>query len=120
MNRLGRLGAGFIGTVGLIGLLLQTSAGQTLLEENPPCCWDMWDPGWTQRYLWGPGHMGPRQRQMMLRHWTFMHEGVPTAYRGQSSIIEVTDDAIQAGAALYEANCASCHGPSGQGGGSTR
>ena len=79
--------------------------------------WDMWDPGWMHREMWGPGRMGPEQRQRMLRHWTFMHEGVPEAYRGQTSPQDMTKETIEAGASLYAENCARCHGPTGQGDG---
>lgn len=106
-----------LGLLGLAGLAPWPGVAQTNLGDDPPCCWDMWDPGWTQRYLWGPGHMGPMQRRRMLRHWTFMHEGVPEVYRGQSSTIAIDAKAIDEGATLYTANCASCHGPTGQGDG---
>ena len=46
-----------------------------------------------------------------------MHEGVPEAYRGQSSTLEMTEEAIQAGASLYAEHCARCHGATGQGDG---
>lgn len=68
--------------------------------------WDMWDPGWMHREMWGPGRMGPGQRQRMLRHCTFMHEGVPEAYRGQSRTKDMTEETIEAGASLYAENCA--------------
>lgn len=79
--------------------------------------WDMWDPGWMHRPMWNPMHMGPGQQQRMLRHMTFMHQGVPAKYRGQASTVAPTDAAIGEGAALYARNCASCHGPTGQGDG---
>ncbi len=102
----------------LAGLVLpQVTLGQIVPEERSPCCWDMWDPGWIQRDRWGPGHMGPRQRQRMLRHWTFMHEGVPAAYRGQTSTIVTNDVTVEDGAGLYAEYCASCHGTNGQGDG---
>jgi len=90
----------------------QPNQGQT-----PACCWDMWDPGWTQRPMWHPGHMGQGQRQRMVRHWTFMHNGVPSQYRGQSSTIALTEESIRDGATLYADNCARCHGPTGGGDG---
>jgi hypothetical protein len=81
MNALKRWITVGIGLFGLVGLTPFLAGAQPRSGDNPPCCWDMWDPGWTQRYLWGPGHMGPMQRQRILRHWTFMHEGVPEDYR---------------------------------------
>ena len=108
------LGLGFLTFLGFTSFL---AGAQPHYGNGPPCCWDMWDPGWTQRYLWGPGHMGPMQRQRMLRHWTFMHEGVPEDYRDQASTITINQQTLGEGAALYADSCASCHGPTGQGDG---
>jgi mono/diheme cytochrome c family protein len=79
--------------------------------------WDMWDPGWMRRPMWDPGHMGPMQQQRMLRHWTFMHQGVSAEYRGQTSTVAPTEATIHEGATLYAQHCASCHGPTGLGDG---
>jgi mono/diheme cytochrome c family protein len=79
--------------------------------------WDMWDPGWMQRPMWNPRHMGPGQQQRMLRHWTFMNQGVPAEYRGQTSTVAPTEATIREGAMLYAQNCASCHGSTGLGDG---
>ncbi|MGI9420774.1 MAG: c-type cytochrome [Geminicoccaceae bacterium] len=117
MNALKRWIVGCLGLCSLIGFMPSLGIAQADLGDDPPCCWDMWDPGWTQRYLWGPGHMGPMQRQRMLCHWTFMHEGVPEGYRGQISSIAIDEQTIGEGGSLYAENCASCHGPTGQGDG---
>jgi mono/diheme cytochrome c family protein len=61
--------------------------------------------------------MGPMQQQRMLRHWTFMHQGVPAEYRGQTSIIAPTEAPVQEGGRLYAENCASCPGSTGLGDG---
>jgi mono/diheme cytochrome c family protein len=53
----------------------------------------------------------------MLRHRTFMHQGVPAEYRGQTSTVALTEATIREGATLYAENCASCHGPTGLGDG---
>jgi mono/diheme cytochrome c family protein len=117
MNALKRWIVGCLGLLSFVGVMPSPSLAQTNLRDDPPCCWDMWDAGWTQRYLWGPGHMGHMQRQRMLRHWTFMHEGVPEDYRDQASTITINEQTIGEGAALYAESCASCHGPTGQGDG---
>ena len=117
MSTLKRWIVGSMVLVGFAGFMQSISVAQSDLGDDPPCCWDMWDPGWTQRYLWGPGHMGPMQRQRVLRHWTFMHEGVPEDYRGQSNTIAIDEETISEGAVIYAKNCASCHGPSGRGDG---
>lgn len=66
---------------------------------------------------WGWGRMGPGQEQRMQRHWTYMNEGVPSAYRGARSSVRATPEIIAEGKALYSDNCASCHGAAGLGDG---
>jgi mono/diheme cytochrome c family protein len=83
--------------------------------RDPPVGWDMWDPGWTRRDVWRPDRMDRSLRWRLTRHETFMREGVPPAYRGASNPSARTPDTIRAGGALYAANCAACHDPSGLG-----
>lgn len=66
---------------------------------------------------WGWGNMGPGQEQRMQRHWTYMNEGVPAAYRGARSTVRATPEVVAEGRALYSQNCASCHGTAGLGDG---
>jgi mono/diheme cytochrome c family protein len=66
---------------------------------------------------WGMGSMGPGQQQRMQRHWTYMNEGVPTAYQGARSSVRATPEVISEGRNLYMDNCASCHGSDGLGDG---
>ena len=72
------------------------------------------------------GRMGPgmdrgsgmgQGRPSMLRHQYFMRNGIPEAYRGKISSIELSPKIIAEGAVLYSDNCASCHGPKGFGDG---
>ncbi len=111
---------GLTAIAGLAGMLTfppAVASAQPIQEQTPACCWDMWDPGWTQRPMWEPGQMGQGQRQRMVRHWTFMHNGVPSQYRGQTSTVALTEESIREGATLYADNCARCHGPTGGGDG---
>jgi len=78
---------------------------------------DWWNPGWMQRDHWRPGHMGPGQRQRMMRHWAYMNEGVPAPYRGARSTISTTPETVAEGQNLYSTNCVSCHGATGLGDG---
>ena len=87
------------------------------INSPAPCCTDPWDPGGMHRDMWRHENMGPGQRQRMLRHWTFMNEGVPAAYRGARSPLDQTSATVDAGGRLYADNCASCHGASGLGDG---
>ncbi len=66
---------------------------------------------------WGWNNMGPGQQQRVQRHWTYMNEGVPTAYRGARSSVRATSGVIAEGKALYSDNCARCHGTQGMGDG---
>lgn len=66
---------------------------------------------------WGHGNMGPGQQQRMQRYWTYMNEGVPSAYRGARSTIRATPGNLTEGQALYTENCARCHGAKGLGDG---
>lgn len=53
----------------------------------------------------------------MQRHWIYMNDGVPSAYRDARNPLRSTDETVSAGAALYAENCAKCHGPTGLGDG---
>jgi len=93
-------------------------------EPGPQDWWGPRSPDWErmwprdmQRDRWGPGRMGVTQNQRMLRHWTFMTEGVPAAYRGAVSTVEPTPETLALGADLYAAQCAECHGAIGYGDG---
>ncbi len=66
---------------------------------------------------WGHGSMGPGQQQRMQRHWTYMNEDVPAAYREARSTIRATPENVSEGKTLYAENCASCHGAEGLGDG---
>lgn len=70
-----------------------------------------------QRDMWGAGQMGRGMHQRMARHWTFMHQGIPTAYRGAKNPLPPGPKTIGEGRALYTKNCASCHGMTGMGDG---
>lgn len=60
----------------------------------------------------GPG-MGMNNNGMMTRH----HAEIPVEYSGLANPIPADADSLTRGAALYAANCASCHGDGGMGDG---
>jgi len=70
-----------------------------------------------QRDMWGPGQMGPGMQQRMVRHWTFMHQGIPAVYRAERNPLSPNAETISKGDALYQKNCTSCHGATGMGDG---
>ena len=107
------------GIIGVLAGLVLVSFNTVLAQKQtiPPCCVDMWDPGWTERDMWGPDVMEPGRLQRMARHWTFIHGGLPFEYRGLWSPFGQTPDVIKAGATLYQQQCSECHGPQGMGDG---
>ncbi|MEQ8694795.1 MAG: cytochrome c [Gammaproteobacteria bacterium] len=106
---------GFLMAAGLIGLM--NASAETPGQSRQPGQWDMWNPNWMQRDMWGPGQMGPGMQQRMARHWTFMHQGIPPEYRGARNPISVTAETIDEGRVLYRETCSSCHGATGLGDG---
>lgn len=66
----------------------------------------------------GPGMMrGGMMNMSMTRHHYVMRNGLPSRYAGQSSPLAANAENLDAGRKLFAANCASCHGVSGQGDG---
>jgi mono/diheme cytochrome c family protein len=78
---------------------------------------DYWQPDWMVRELWGPGHMPRGMMVRLLRHTTFMQYGVAKAYAGKRSTLVRGPETVAAGRKIYQASCASCHGPDGLGDG---
>jgi mono/diheme cytochrome c family protein len=78
---------------------------------------DRWDPNWMQRDMWGAGQMGPGMDQRMARHRTFMQQGVPAEYRAARNPFSPDTETLDEGRALYQENCAFCHGATGMGDG---
>lgn len=61
--------------------------------------------------------MGHSRSMSMLRHRYVMRNGLPEVYRSRRNPLESTASNLEAGERIYERNCASCHGTSGQGDG---
>jgi mono/diheme cytochrome c family protein len=78
---------------------------------------DRWDPSHLERDMWGQGMMGQGQMHRMQRHWTFMHSGVPSEYRGKRNPLPQTPEIVKAGGELYQKQCSGCHGTQGLGNG---
>ncbi len=66
----------------------------------------------------GPG-MSPWMGRgaSMVRHMYYMHNGIPSEYRGKSNPLSASPEVVREGATLYADNCASCHGARGFGDG---
>ena len=78
-------------------------------------------PGMGMMHRRGMG-AGPMQGRGMMRgnvvrHRYVMMNGIPAPYAGKASPLPATPENIEAGRKLFEENCASCHGKSGEGGG---
>ncbi len=67
------------------------------------------------RELWGPGGMPKGMMVRLLRHTTFMRDGVPKEYEGAKSEASTGPAIIAAGGKLYAEHCAVCHGRDGMG-----
>ena len=98
-------------------LNLSSAVAQSSNQGVQPGQWDMWNPNWMQRHIWGPGPMGPGMRHRMARHWAFMHRGIPAAYYGVRNPFSPNAKSMGEGRTLYQRNCVSCHGKTGMGDG---
>lgn len=101
-----------------VGLILVAAIAATA-QQHHGRMWgpDRWDPGAMHRDAWYPNHMGEGQRLRILRHWTFMNQGVPQEYRGARNPQTLNAETVAAGAEVYAENCAACHGDQGLGDG---
>lgn len=107
----------------LICVLFATSV-QAALPVGPagePVLPD-WQVGWLardalRRDIAATPDMEPDQRSRMVRHRTYMIEGVPDQYQGAASPIDGSRKAIAAGSRLYTMHCSGCHGRKGRGNG---
>ncbi len=65
----------------------------------------------------GPGMMGGGMMGASPRHPYAMMSGIPEAYRSLSNPLPRSEKTVQRGASVYQQNCASCHGATGEGDG---
>ncbi|WP_417516135.1 c-type cytochrome [Marinobacter sp.] len=66
----------------------------------------------------GKGMMeGGMMNMSMIRHRFVMRNGIDEKYANKVNPLQSTSNNIKEGKVLYEYNCASCHGTSGQGDG---
>ena len=85
-------------------------------QEKSHCC-DYWAPNWMQRGPWKDQRGSKAMRGRILRHWIYMHDGIPEIYRGEQSNLDPTNTVIEEGGKLYAQFCTSCHGKRGLGDG---
>lgn len=109
---------GFVAVAALVAVVTSwTAVAQGPPQTPMPPGVDFWQPRWMQRELWGPGNMPAGMRVRVLRHWTYVQFGVPTAYAGARSPLDHSTEVLGEGQKLYTAKCASCHGKDGLGDG---
>jgi mono/diheme cytochrome c family protein len=96
---------------------LATAADSGQPQTASPPGFDYWQPEWMVRELWGPGSMPKGMMVRLLRHTTYVQTGVPKEYEGAQSTVAPGTETTAAGARLYAAHCASCHGTNGMGNG---
>lgn len=113
--------AGRLARAGILALAVVASGGLALsqVDTSKPRNFDYWQPDWMVRELWGPGRMPRSMMVRLLRHTTYIQYGVPAEYVGATSTAGTSPAAVSEGRKAYEANCASCHGRDGMGGGNT-
>ncbi|MEZ5857047.1 MAG: hypothetical protein R3D67_20765 [Hyphomicrobiaceae bacterium] len=75
------LGAALIVAIAT-GSLALSSRVQTQSGSGMGWGRDYWMPGWMHRRHWDASGMNQDMRARMQRHWTYMHEGLPTEYAG--------------------------------------
>lgn len=100
-----------------LAAVLGMAAADVVAQQQNRSWWGRGHMDGSHMQGWGWGHMGPGRQMRMQRHWTYMNEGVPAAYRGARSTVEETAQVIEEGKSLYSDNCASCHGARGLGDG---
>jgi mono/diheme cytochrome c family protein len=61
-------------------------------------------------------HHGGMQMSMVRHHFVMQH-GIDAQYASRTMPLEPTTESIDNGKRLYEQNCATCHGPAGDGDG---
>ena len=76
--------AALLGTVVLL-FNLGTPPARSQVQQPAPRGFDYWQPDWMVRELWGPGAMPKGMMVRLLRHTTFMRDGVPKEYEGAKS-----------------------------------
>ena len=122
--------AGTIFVAGLFYVQQARSQAPSQTQMLPQGRMPMMGPG-QGRWMWphrgmmrgmqgqmGPG-MGPWMGRgaSMVRHMYYMHNGIPSKYRGKVNPLPASPENVRDGATLYADNCASCHGARGFGDG---
>ena len=106
--------------VAIFVVLLGGMTAFVVAQQSTPvpwsgCCgmspWPM-GPGMMGGVMMGQGMMG-----QMRRHHFAMMSGIPASYRSLTNPLPQTRETVERGAAVYEKNCASCHGTTGAGDG---
>jgi mono/diheme cytochrome c family protein len=113
------LGAAAILVVFSGGITARVTAQQSIPIPWDRCCgtspWPM-GPGMMGRGMMGQGMMGSGYGSMPRQHFAMM-SGILAPYNSLSNPLPRTRDTVQRGGAVYEQNCASCHGTTGTGDG---
>ncbi|MGD1877121.1 MAG: c-type cytochrome [Kiloniellaceae bacterium] len=95
--------------------LAQASGADDALALEPGL--DPWNAPVDKLPTWDPNNAPPPLQPRAKRHLEFIQAGVPVEYRSHRSPFPNAQKFIDAGGALYRANCVACHGPKGRGDG---
>lgn len=98
-----------------MAFVLLGAGGIAAQLADPPLGWDLWQPE-------PPQHKRPDSWEdvspwRMARHEAFLRDGVPAPYRGMRNPLIRTPANVDPGRVLYGEHCATCHDPTGRGGG---
>ncbi len=78
---------------------------------------DPWNVEIERLPQWDLENSPPKLEDRAARHREFIQAGVPLEYRSRRSPFPASPGIIAAGGAVYQANCADCHGAKGRGDG---
>lgn len=111
------IGFAVIASSSINSSLLTVSAQTVQTQQEKSHCCNYWEPNWIQRDPWKTPGKSKAMRGRQLRHWVYLHEGIPDIYKGSQSNLQMTKDVIEDGGKLYTKLCISCHGRRGLGDG---
>ncbi len=96
-----------------VGSIVSLGAQQS--QDLGPSPWSPWRS--VAPWPMGPGMMGGGMMGGSPRHPYVMMGGIPEAYRSLTNPLPRTEKTVERGASVYQQNCASCHGATGEGDG---
>jgi len=112
---------GTLGTAVLVAVISGIAGAASVVAQQQPtpvpwsgCCgmgqWPMMGPGMMGHGMMGWGMMGQQYGRPMMTT-------IPAPYNSMTNPLPKTHETVERGAAVYQQNCAACHGATGAGDG---